>query len=111
MQCRVTEADLRLFPTIARFDAVYAPLFKCGRRRVADYPHLSAWAADVQQIRIPGAGLQIQVGFKDLRQRSQRGFLCHCGVDVCLPVGGSSGLLLFTLLHGRHVALLPLPAA
>ncbi|GAB4820715.1 hypothetical protein N2152v2_007761 [Parachlorella kessleri] len=56
---RITEADLRLFPTIARFDAVYAPLFKCGRRRVADYPHLAAWAADVQQIRIPGDGLQI----------------------------------------------------
>lgn len=40
---RFTEADLRLFPTIARFDAVYATLFKCCRRCVrADYPHLQA---------------------------------------------------------------------
>lgn len=42
---RFTEADLRLFPTIVRFDAVYATLFKCSRRRVADYPHLQAGAA------------------------------------------------------------------
>ena len=58
---RFTEADLRLFPTIARFDAVYATLFKCCRRRIADYPHLSAWAADVAQIAVPGGGLQVPV--------------------------------------------------
>jgi glutathionyl-hydroquinone reductase len=51
---RFTEADLRLFPTIVRFDAVYAGIFKCGRRRVADYPHLQAWMKDVYQIAIPG---------------------------------------------------------
>ncbi len=59
--CRFTEADLRLFPTIARFDAVYATLFRCCRHRVADYPHLAAWAAEVQQIRIPGQALRIRV--------------------------------------------------
>lgn len=39
---RFTEADLRLLPTIIRFDAVYATLFKCCKKRVADYPHLQA---------------------------------------------------------------------
>lgn len=39
---RFTEADLRLFPTVVRFDAVYAVLFKCCRRRIAEYPHLQA---------------------------------------------------------------------
>ena len=32
---KVTEADVRLFPTIVRFDVVYATLFKCSSRRVA----------------------------------------------------------------------------
>ena len=55
---RFTEADLRLFPTVCRFDAVYAGIFKCGRRRVADYPHLQAWLRDVWQIVTPG-GMQV----------------------------------------------------
>ena len=34
----LTEADLRLFPTLARFDVAYHTAFKCSRRRIADYP-------------------------------------------------------------------------
>ena len=56
---RFTEADLRLFPTIVRFDPVYAVLFKCSRRRVADYPNLSAWMRDVHALRVPHSQLQI----------------------------------------------------
>lgn len=42
---RFTEADLRLFPTIARFDGVYNILFKCSKRSIrADYPHLEVGA-------------------------------------------------------------------
>jgi len=33
---RLTEADLRLFTTLVRFDAVYVGHFKCNLRRVAD---------------------------------------------------------------------------
>jgi hypothetical protein len=58
---RFTEADLRLLPTIIRFDSVYATLFKCCRRRVADYPHLSAWMRDCWQVALPGGGMQVQV--------------------------------------------------
>ncbi|KAL4857982.1 Glutathionyl-hydroquinone reductase PcpF [Chlorella vulgaris] len=57
---RFTEADLRLFPTIVRFDAVYATLFKCCRRRVADHPHLQAWLRDVHQLQLPSSGLQLR---------------------------------------------------
>ncbi|KKJ78760.1 glutathionyl-hydroquinone reductase YqjG [Kiloniella litopenaei] len=39
---QLTEADLRLFTTLIRFDAVYYSLFKCNLRRIADYPNLSA---------------------------------------------------------------------
>ena len=39
----LTEADIRLFVTLARFDAAYFGQFKCNLRRIADYPKLSAY--------------------------------------------------------------------
>jgi Predicted glutathione S-transferase len=39
----LTEADVRLFVTLVRFDAAYHGLFKCNLRRLADYPALSAY--------------------------------------------------------------------
>jgi putative glutathione S-transferase len=40
----VTEADWRLFPTLARFDVGYHSAFKCNRHRIVDYPHLWRYA-------------------------------------------------------------------
>jgi putative glutathione S-transferase len=37
---RLTEADVRLFTTLVRFDAVYYGHFKCNLRRLVDYPNL-----------------------------------------------------------------------
>lgn len=37
---RLTEADVRLFTTLVRFDPVYVGHFKCNLRRIADYPNL-----------------------------------------------------------------------
>jgi len=45
----LTEADIRLFTTLIRFDAVYAGHFKCNIRRIADYPNLSAYTRDIYQ--------------------------------------------------------------
>ena len=42
---RVTEADIRVFVTLARFDAAYHGQFKCNLRRIADYANLSAYLA------------------------------------------------------------------
>jgi putative glutathione S-transferase len=39
----MTEADIRLFTTLVRFDAVYYGHFKCNVRRIADYPALEAY--------------------------------------------------------------------
>ena len=47
---RLTEADWRLFTTLARFDAVYVGHFKCNLRRVADYPNLSNYVRDLYQV-------------------------------------------------------------
>jgi putative glutathione S-transferase len=46
---QVTEADIRLFTTLARFDSVYAGHFKCNLRRLVDYPNLWAYARDLYQ--------------------------------------------------------------
>jgi putative glutathione S-transferase len=40
---RITEADIRLFVTLVRFDPAYHFVFKCNLRRLADYPRLSAY--------------------------------------------------------------------
>jgi len=46
---RLTEADWRLFTTLARFDAVYVSHFKCNLRRLVDYPNLWAYARELYQ--------------------------------------------------------------
>jgi putative glutathione S-transferase len=45
----ITEADWRLFPTLARFDEVYNLHFRCNRRRLVDYPNLWAHARELYQ--------------------------------------------------------------
>jgi putative glutathione S-transferase len=47
---RMTEADLRLFVTLVRFDAVYHGHFKCNLRRLVDYPNLWAYARAIYQL-------------------------------------------------------------
>jgi glutathionyl-hydroquinone reductase len=47
---RITEADWRLFPTLARFDEVYNLHFRCNYRRLVDYPNLWAYARELHQI-------------------------------------------------------------
>ncbi len=44
-----TEADWRLFPTLARFDSIYFGHFKCNIRRLSDYPNLWAYTRDLYQ--------------------------------------------------------------
>lgn len=51
---QVTEADVRLFTTLVRFDAVYYSHFKCNLRRLVDYPNLWGYARDLYQR--PGFG-------------------------------------------------------
>lgn len=45
-----TEADLRLFPTLVRFDVAYHGAFKCNIRRIIDYPNIWAYARDIYQM-------------------------------------------------------------
>jgi glutathionyl-hydroquinone reductase len=50
----ITEADIRLFTTLVRFDAVYHGHFKCNRHKVTEMPVLWSYARDLFQT--PGFG-------------------------------------------------------
>ncbi|MEL6583374.1 MAG: glutathione S-transferase C-terminal domain-containing protein [Pseudomonadota bacterium] len=45
-----TEADVRLFPTLARFDVAYHYAFKCNLRRLTEYPNIWAYAREIYQM-------------------------------------------------------------
>jgi putative glutathione S-transferase len=45
----ITESDIRLWVTLARFDAVYVNHFKANLRRIVDYPNLWGYARDLYQ--------------------------------------------------------------
>jgi putative glutathione S-transferase len=50
----ITEADVRLFTTLARFDPVYHGHFKCNRQKLIEFPALWGYARDLFQT--PGFG-------------------------------------------------------
>lgn len=75
---RFTEADIRLFVTLVRFDAAYHGLFKCNLRRLADYPALSAYLARV--LAIPGVRETVNIdhikqGYYSIRSLNPNGIV------------------------------------
>lgn len=50
----ITEADVRLWPTLVRFDAVYHNHFKCNRNKLVEMPAVWGYARDLFQT--PGFG-------------------------------------------------------
>jgi glutathionyl-hydroquinone reductase len=56
---RFTEADVRLFTTLVRFDAVYYSHFKCNLRRLTDYPRL--WRYTRRFYALPGVGRTVDL--------------------------------------------------
>ncbi|KAM0887963.1 hypothetical protein ACQ4PT_028642 [Festuca glaucescens] len=47
---QLTEADVRLFVTLIRFDEVYAVHFKCNKKLIREYPNLFNYTKDIYQI-------------------------------------------------------------
>ncbi len=70
----ITEADIRLFTTLARFDAVYHGHFKCNRNKLDEMPVLWAYARDLFQT--PGFGDTI-----DFEQIKQHYYLTHTDIN------------------------------
>jgi hypothetical protein len=61
----LSEADVRLLPTAARFDGVYASFFRCGRRQIrSDYPHVRRWATCEHPVKPnpPHVGAEVGAG-------------------------------------------------
>jgi putative glutathione S-transferase len=56
----LTEADIRLFTTLIRFDSVYHGHFKCNIRRIVDYRNLWAYTRDIFQL--PGIAETVDFG-------------------------------------------------
>lgn len=69
-----TEADWRLFTTLVRFDAVYVGHFKCNRRRIADYEHLSGYLRDLYQT----PGIAETVNFDHIKRHY---YVTHRGIN------------------------------
>ncbi|MEV0573588.1 glutathione S-transferase C-terminal domain-containing protein [Streptomyces sp. NPDC050392] len=78
----ITEADIRLFTTLVRFDAVYHGHFKCNRSKLAEDPVLWAYTRDLYQT--PGFG--DTVDFHHIKQHYYR---VHTGINPTgiVPVG------------------------
>ncbi|KAG7378915.1 hypothetical protein PHYPSEUDO_009312 [Phytophthora pseudosyringae] len=47
---RLTEADLKLFPSLVRFDEVYAVHFKANKKLIQQYPNLTNYVRDIYQL-------------------------------------------------------------
>ena len=74
MGSTITEADVRLFTTLARFDAVYHGHFKCNRNKLTELPTLWGYARDLYQT--PGFGETI-----DFEQIKQHYYVVHSDVN------------------------------
>ncbi len=70
----ITEADVRLFTTLARFDAVYHGHFKCNRLKLTEMPVLWAYARDLFQT--PGFG-----DTTDFVQIKQHYYIVHTDIN------------------------------
>ena len=85
----ITEADVRLFTTLARFDAVYHGHFKCNRNKLIEMPALWGYARDLFQT--PGFGETI-----DFEQIKAHYYRVHADINPTriVPLGpGESGWL------------------
>ena len=68
---KLTEADVRLFTTLIRFDAVYYSHFKCNLRRLVDYPRL--WRYTRRFYALPGVARTVDLAeIKSHYYRSQK---------------------------------------
>jgi putative glutathione S-transferase len=77
-----TEADVRLFTTLVRFDAVYYSHFKCNLRRLVDYPNLWRWTRRVYAL--PGVAKTVDMKqIKDHYYRSMK----HINPTQIVPKG------------------------
>ncbi len=91
----ITEADVRLFTTLVRFDAVYHGHFKCNRSKLTEMPVLWAYARDLYQT--PGFGDTI-----DFAQIKEHYYVVHRDVNPSGIVPTGPDLTGWLTAHGRE---------
>jgi putative glutathione S-transferase len=91
----ITEADVRLFTTLARFDAVYHGHFKCNRQKLSEMPVLWAYARDLFQT--PGFG-----DTTDFVQIKQHYYVVHTSVNPSQVVPAGPDLSGWLTPHRRE---------
>jgi putative glutathione S-transferase len=91
----ITEADVRLFTTLVRFDAVYHGHFKCNRDKLTEMPVLWAYARDLFQT--PGFGDTV-----DFAQIKEHYYVVHRDINPTGIVPAGPDLSGWTTPHGRE---------
>jgi putative glutathione S-transferase len=91
----ITEADIRLFTTLVRFDAVYHGHFKCNRQKLTEMPVLWAYARDLFQT--PGFGDTV-----DFDQIKRHYYVVHRDINPTGIVPAGPDLSGWLDPHGRE---------
>ena len=91
----ITEADVRLFTTLARFDPVYHGHFKCNRQKLSEMPVLWAYARDLFQT--PGFG-----DTTDFDHIKRHYYEVHRDINPTSIVPAGPDLSGWTTEHGRE---------
>jgi putative glutathione S-transferase len=91
----ITEADVRLFTTLARFDAVYHGHFKCNRNKLVEMPALWGYARDLFQT--PGFG-----DTTDFAQIKRHYYVVHSDINPTQVVPKGPDLSGWLTPHGRE---------
>ncbi|MDO5534211.1 MAG: glutathione S-transferase C-terminal domain-containing protein [Propionibacteriaceae bacterium] len=90
----ITEADVRLFTTLVRFDAVYHGHFKCNRTKLTEMPVLWAYARDLFQT--PGFGDTI-----DFEQIKEHYYVVHTDLNPLQIVPAGPDPVVWLSRHDR----------
>ncbi|TFV52527.1 glutathione S-transferase C-terminal domain-containing protein [Blastococcus sp. TF02A_35] len=91
----ITEADIRLFTTLVRFDAVYHGHFKCNRNKITEMPVVWAYLRDLFQT--PGFGDTV-----DLDHIKRHYYQVHANINPTQIVPAGPDLSGLTRPHGRE---------
>ncbi|MGP3990932.1 glutathione S-transferase family protein [Streptomyces sp. 3N207] len=91
----ITEADIRLFTTLVRFDAVYHGHFKCNRNKLEQDPVLWAYVRDLYQT--PGFGDTV-----DFDHIKRHYYVVHTGINPTSIVPAGPGLSGWLTPHHRE---------
>jgi putative glutathione S-transferase len=91
----VTEADVRLFTTLVRFDPVYHGHFKCNRNKLIEFPALWGYARDLFQT--PGFGDTV-----DFEHIKRHYYVVHSDINPTGIVPKGPDLASWLTPHGRE---------